>query len=407
MVNAGLLDLAAAAWDLSVETDVPELSNRHWIEAAVDDLFDWLSIYSALFDEPFKKPTIKLSSSGQRIYCSLLRRASELELNISGITINTSAVQELPDETKVRKPLDPIPSIFPRHSDSLPKQPPQGALEALLSKVFGHETFRDGQLPIIRNVLDEANCLGLLPTGGGKSLTFQLPNLLKKGLTIVVVPIVALGRDHKIELEQSGFEGRVDVIDSTVDINTKKDILRRMTQSALRFVFVAPERFQSPEFTSAVRSLSRENQINYFVVDEVHCLSEWGHDFRPSYLALPQLFEALAPRVPVVSLTATAAENTRRDISLAFDIPNEMISYEMHRGRPELKFDIGETTGDFEKVRDLISENINAANNVSGNAPPGLIFTSLVNGDRGAFSNFQSILEAFPNLRVGLLPGAH
>ena len=106
---------------------------------------------------------------------------------------------------------------------------------------------------------------------GRKVLTFQLPNLLKKGLTIVVVPIVALGRDHKIELEQSGFEGRVDVIDSTVDVNTKKDIFRRMTQSGLRFVFVAPERFQSPEFTSAVRSLSRENQINYFVVDEVHC----------------------------------------------------------------------------------------------------------------------------------------
>ena len=136
MVNAGLLDLATAEWNLSVETDVPELADTHWIEAAIDDLFDWLRIYSALFEEPFKKPTIKLSSSGQRIYCSLLRRASELELNISGITINTSAVQELPDETKVRKPLDPIPSIFPRHSDSLPKQPPQGALEALLSKVL-------------------------------------------------------------------------------------------------------------------------------------------------------------------------------------------------------------------------------------------------------------------------------
>ena len=130
MVNAGLLDSATAEWNLSVETDVPELADTHWIEAAIDDLFDWLRIYSELFDESFRQPTLKLSSSGQKVYCSLLRRASELESAFPGITINTSAVQELPDETKVRKPLDPIPSIFPALGLS-PKQPPQGALEAL------------------------------------------------------------------------------------------------------------------------------------------------------------------------------------------------------------------------------------------------------------------------------------
>ena len=400
MIDRGLLQLTATEWDLNVTSDIPDFTD-HCITATLNDLFDWLQLYSEIFREDFKQPNVRLSPTGMKIHCSLRTRASETENDLTGITINTSAVQELPNNNNVCLPIDPAFSMGTdaRHSHY---QPTEKALKNLLKKVFGHDNFLDGQIPIIQNVIGGANCLGLLPTGGGKSLTFQLPSLLKHGLTVVVVPINALSRDHKIELEQVGFEGRVEVIDSTTKAQAREQILHRAATSNLRFIFVSPERFQTPQFSSVIGALSGRKLINYIVIDEVHCLSEWGHDFRPSYLALPRLLEILTPSVPVVCLTATAAVNTLKDIQQAFDIPNELVSYEMHRERTELRFQIAETDGRFTHIRNSLQTHIE---DVSP-APAGLIFTSLVNGDRGARNLFDKCMGEFQTLRIGLFTGS-
>ena len=154
---------------------------------------------------------IERKSGGLEIHCSLLSRASELELASDAITINTSAVQALPIKGGRTNPLFPKQVEFWGVDLDEVENTRVGALAPLNQMIFGHENFRAGQLEVIDNVLSGSNSIGLLPTGGGKSLTFQLPTLLNTGVTIAVVPIRALGRDHCMELEASGFGAELSI----------------------------------------------------------------------------------------------------------------------------------------------------------------------------------------------------
>jgi ATP-dependent DNA helicase RecQ len=201
---------------------------------------------------------------------------------------------------------------------------------AALKKYFGYETFRPLQEQIITDVLAGRDVFALLPTGGGKSLCFQLPALLHKGLTIVVSPLIALMKDQVDALQTSGIPATF--LNSTLDGDEARVRLRRLHGGEYKLLYVAPERLMLEGFLE--RALNWN--IAQFAIDEAHCISEWGHDFRPEYRELAKLRRRL-PNVPMMALTATATERVRDDIvkHLALREPN---CYVASFNRPNLTY---------------------------------------------------------------------
>src|SRR3954462_7284206 len=225
-----------------------------------------------------------------------------------------------------------------------------GAADALsmLNSAFGLPAFRGAQESIVRHVTEGGNCLVLMPTGGGKSLCYQLPSLLRPGCGIVVSPLIALMRDQVAGLEEAGV--RAAVLNSTLSFNEAAAVERRLLAGDLDLLYIAPERLVTPR---CLALLDRAT-IALFAIDEAHCVSQWGHDFRPEYIALSVIAERF-PQVPRIALTATAGELTRNEIAsrlgldrsrsfvASFDRPN--IRYEMvdkHNAPAQLKAFISE-----------------------------------------------------------------
>ena len=177
-----------------------------------------------------------------------------------------------------------------------------------LRDVFGYGEFRGHQADIIDQVANGGDALVLMPTGGGKSLCYQIPGLLRPGLTVVVSPLIALMDDQVATLNALGL--RAAALNSTLDEQGRRDIAGWLRQGELDFLYLAPERLLQPRTLQFLQSLN----INLFAIDEAHCVSQWGHDFRPEYLQLGQLAE-LFPGVPRMALTATADERTREEIA--------------------------------------------------------------------------------------------
>ena len=177
-----------------------------------------------------------------------------------------------------------------------------------LRDVFGYGEFRGQQADIIDQVANGGDALVLMPTGGGKSLCYQIPGLLRPGLTVVVSPLIALMDDQVATLNELGL--RAAALNSTLDVQGRRDIADQLRQGKLDFLYLAPERLLQPRTLQFLQGLN----ISLFAIDEAHCVSQWGHDFRLEYLQLGQLAE-LFPAVPRIALTATADERTREEIA--------------------------------------------------------------------------------------------
>ena len=180
-------------------------------------------------------------------------------------------------------------------------------LPDLLKKHFGYDAFRPLQREIMEQALAGRDTLAILPTGAGKSLCYQLPALARDGITLVVSPLIALMKDQVDQLTASGVPATF--LNSTLDPQENRDRLAAIRAGETKLVYLAPERLMSGDFLSTVRSWN----VTALAVDEAHCISEWGHDFRPEYRRLRELREAL-PGVPVIALTATATPRVREDI---------------------------------------------------------------------------------------------
>jgi len=180
-------------------------------------------------------------------------------------------------------------------------------MQATLKRVFGHDAFRPLQREIVADALGGRDVFALLPTGGGKSLCYQLPALMRDGLTVVASPLIALMKDQVDSLVANGVAATF--LNSSLDAGEARKRLRGLHAGEYRLLYVAPERLLLPGFFEDVRGWNP----TLLAVDEAHCISEWGHDFRPEYRRLAEWREAM-PRVPIMALTATATARVREDI---------------------------------------------------------------------------------------------
>ena len=225
---------------------------------------------------------------------------------------------------------------------------PSRDARSVLSSVFGLSGFRGAQEKIVRHVTAGGNCLVLMPTGGGKSLCYQLPALLRKGCGIVVSPLIALMRDQVAGLTEAGVNAAV--LNSTLSREEADEVERRLIAGDLDLLYVAPERLVTPRCLA----LLERADIALFAIDEAHCVSQWGHDFRPEYIGLSIIAERF-PEVPRIALTATADELTRKEIAERLgltDAPQFVASFD----RPNIRYEIVDKNNGPAQLKAFIKE---------------------------------------------------
>ena len=204
--------------------------------------------------------------------------------------------------------------------------------QEVLYKVFGYKTFRGKQQEIIEHILKGNDALVLMPTGGGKSLCYQIPALCFEGVTIVISPLIALMQDQVDALKQVGV--KASVLNSTLKPEQSKLTEEQIFKNELDLVYVSPERLNTDSFLN----LLKKSEISLFAIDEAHCVSQWGHDFRPEYTKFSALKE-LFPNVPRIALTATADEITRKDIIKNLNLENGKV-FVSSFDRPNIEYTV-------------------------------------------------------------------
>ena len=189
------------------------------------------------------------------------------------------------------------------------------AAQQILGEVFGYTAFRGPQQDIIEHLIAGGDALVLMPTGGGKSLCYQVPAIARqragRGVTLVVSPLIALMHDQVGALHEAGVDAAF--LNSSQTLEQSQEVQARLQRGELTLLYVAPERLNTPRMLSLLASLHERGLLSLFAIDEAHCVSQWGHDFRPEYRGLSLLHEQFAG-VPRVALTATADDLTRQDM---------------------------------------------------------------------------------------------
>jgi ATP-dependent DNA helicase RecQ len=220
-----------------------------------------------------------------------------------------------------------------------------------LRRVFGYSSFRGPQEEIIGHLIGGGDALVLMPTGGGKSLCYQIPAMLRTGVGVVVSPLIALMQDQVDALLQAGV--RAAFLNSTQDFATASDIERRLRGDELDLVYVAPERLLTDRFLALMDHLQERGRLALFAIDEAHCVSQWGHDFRPEYIQLSALHQRY-PSVPRIALTATADQLTRQEIiaRLGLDTARVFIS---SFDRPNIRYTVVERDNPRRQLLDFLA----------------------------------------------------
>ena len=247
----------------------------------------------------------------------------------------------------------------------------------ILKDKFGHDTFRGEQEKIIADLVEEnKNCLVLMPTGGGKSICYQIPALMLTGGTIVISPLIALMQDQVDALKAKGISG--EFINSTVNPEQRSKRLDDFVNGKIKLLYVTPERFRKKEFVEKIKQAN----ISLLAVDEAHCISEWGHDFRPDYSRIAE-FRKLLGNPLTIALTATATPDVQSDIIDKLGLTNDQIQI-YHQGiqRPNLRLECADVYDENETVKEI--EDI--INNYKGS---GIIYFSLIK----KLENYSHILQ--------------
>ncbi len=217
-----------------------------------------------------------------------------------------------------------------------------------LSQYFGHKAFRPGQESMIDALLSGRDALGVMPTGAGKSMCYQIPAVLLPGLTLVISPLISLMKDQVSALQQVGISAAC--LNSSLDYEQQREVFRRTARGEIKLLYVAPERLESEGFLRLMEMVN----LSLVAVDEAHCVSQWGQDFRPSYLKIPEFIRSLPVRVPVGAFTATATSVVRRDIAQLLELrePETVVT---GFDRPNLYFEVVHPQSRRSYLRDLLA----------------------------------------------------
>jgi ATP-dependent DNA helicase RecQ len=310
-VAGGALDLLRAAseiWGLRVVPSTVTVNGRVWQLSGSDPRIGHTPRATT--------PTIRIRLQPWTPYWAAMRDTADLpEIVIRRVGIPTD-LRWLPQVVQSRRSLS-------EHVDVATH------LRVLLVDLFGHEGFREGQEDSLRQALAGRDAVVLLPTGSGKSLIYQLAGLLIPGATLVIDPLVSLIDDQEERLLRDGIDRVVGLHSGRMDDSNARDkALHKVSSGEAIFIFLTPERFQSQRFRDHLRETAREVSVNLAVIDEAHCVSEWGHDFRTSYLRLARNIRRLCSDrnhrpPPLLALTGTASPAVLRDVLRELDIDGE------------------------------------------------------------------------------------
>ena len=216
-----------------------------------------------------------------------------------------------------------------------------------LKKFYGYESFRVGQLDIINTILNKRDVFCLMPTGGGKSICYQIPAILFEGITLVISPLISLMKDQVDALRESGISGVY--INSSLKNDEIKEILKDASLGMYKLIYIAPERLESNYFRNMILDLN----ISHIAIDEAHCVSEWGHDFRKSYRYIKPFYEKLKNRPVISAFTATATEEVRKDSIDLLGLKNPYM-YLGDINRPNLKIEVLKEIDKEEELKTII-----------------------------------------------------
>lgn len=221
--------------------------------------------------------------------------------------------------------------------------------ESILQRVFGYSAFRGGQEALIDAQLQGRDAFGIMPTGGGKSLCYQIPALLLEGVTLVISPLISLMRDQVMALKNAGVAAAY--INSSLTPAQIRLVYRNIQSGMYKIIYVAPERLLTDGFLEAIQA----RKVSLVTVDEAHCISQWGQDFRPSYLKIVDFLNILTPRPVVSAFTATATETVRQDIAQILQL-RDPLRVVTGFDRPNLRFEVRRPKQKLPALIDLVQQ---------------------------------------------------
>lgn len=224
--------------------------------------------------------------------------------------------------------------------------------EKVLKKYFGHKKFRDGQSEIIDNILEGNDILGIMPTGAGKSMCYQVPALMMDGITIVISPLISLMIDQVNSLVQSGVAAAY--INSSLTLAQQNKVVSNIYKGMYKIIYVAPERLELAGFIRVAQTV----KISMITIDEAHCVSQWGHDFRPGYLKIEEFIKKLSYRPIIAAFTATATDDVREDIIRILKLNNPYVKVTGFN-RENLYFEVQRPKDKFTALCDILDSHKN------------------------------------------------
>ena len=332
-------------WDTSNSAAL-ELLRRRLVEQELDDvLISDLSVcfdYAGYFDIRFGEPGFEFGS----------RSLDFAKLFNRGHCGHDFYLHENRERARTGI-LNYEATLLNMRSDQTPNLYNTKAGRRLLSEVFGYDSFREGQESVVSAIVESRDAFVVMPTGAGKSLCYQLPSLLLEGTAIVISPLIALMKDQVDSAIQTGI--RAAMLNSSLRLVERSEVERRTAAGELDLLYVAPERFSDESFLHLVDA----SLISFVAIDEAHCISEWGHDFRPDYLKLAELTSRF-PDVPIAAFTATATGRVQSDTIARLELRDPLV-LRTSFGRPNLFYRVRRKERAENQILDFVAERSDSA----------------------------------------------